>query len=70
MEDRLEFCELSKHAPSLSPALGKTSLLLLQQLWCMSSPCFMAPISMLSGEASTLQSCKRSHPGFRKIAKE
>lgn len=38
-EDGVEFCDLGKRAPSLSPALGKPSLLLLLRLWCTSSPC-------------------------------
>lgn len=31
-EVMVEFCHLGKHAPSLSPALGEPSLLLLQRL--------------------------------------
>jgi len=50
-EDRVEFCDVDKHALSLSPAPGKPSLPLLQQLWCTSSPRFMAPISTPSGKS-------------------
>lgn len=66
-EDRVEFRDLGKHAPSLSPALGKQSLLLLQWLQYTLSLCFMAPIPMWSGKFSVLQSHK---PGFCKTAKE